>query len=50
MSDADFEDLQHAVCLDSESEPSVKSSADSAQKLGVNVCATSADPTQEQTG
>jgi len=46
MSDTDLEDLEHAVCSDSESEPSVKSSADFTQKLGVNVCATSADPTQ----
>jgi len=49
MSDADFEDLQHAVCSNSVSEPSVKSLADFTQKLGVNVCATSADPTQERT-
>jgi len=47
MSDTNFEDLQRAVYFDSESEPSVKSSADSTQKLGVNLCATSADPNQE---
>jgi len=49
MSDADLKELQRAVCSDSESEPSVRSLADSTQKLGVNVCATSVDPTQDQT-
>jgi len=49
MSDTGFEDLQHAGCSDSESEPSLKSFADYTQKLGVNVWATSADPTQELT-
>jgi len=49
MSDTDFAELQRTVCSDSESEPSVRSLADSMQKLGVNVCATSADPTQDRT-
>jgi len=49
MSDTDVEELQRAVCSDSESEPSVRSLMDSTQKLGVNVCATSAGPTQDRT-
>jgi len=50
MSDTDFEDLRHVVCSDSESEPSVRSLANSTQKLCVNVCAASADLIQEIAG
>jgi len=47
MSDNDLKESHQDVC--SESEHSVRSLADSTQKLGVNVCATSADPIQERT-
>jgi len=49
MSDTDLKELQRTVCSDSESQPSVRSLADSTQKLGVNVRATSADPAQDRT-
>jgi len=49
MSDTDFKDLQHVVCSDSESERSVRSLANSTPKVGVNVCATSADYTRKRT-